>query len=119
MLALVTIATALGCGSKSDPIGHTLEGVKQRGEIRWGADIQGGEPYVYENPENPTELIGFEVDIMNAIARRLGVKATRMQYTWSNLVPSLERGDFDVVMNGLEATASRRDRILLSDPYYV
>ena len=26
---------------------------------------------------------------------------------WSNLVPSLERGDFDIVMNGLEATAER------------
>ncbi|MDX2087635.1 MAG: ABC transporter substrate-binding protein/permease [Kofleriaceae bacterium] len=107
------------CGSKSDPAGKTLEGIKARGEIRWGADIQGGEPFVYENPDNPSELIGFEVDIMNGIARRLGVKATMAQYAWSNLVPSLERGDFDVVMNGLEATAERRDRILLSDPYFV
>ena len=56
---------------------------------------------------------------MDAIARRLGVKARMVQYNWSNLVQSLERGDFDVVMNGLEATAERKDRILLSDPYYV
>lgn len=107
------------CGSTSDPKGQTLEGIKARGEIKWGADLQGGEPFVYENPDNPSELIGFEVDIMNGLARRLGVKATMVSYQWSNLVPSLERGDFDVVMNGLEATAERRDRILLSDPYYV
>ena len=117
VIAMACIASA--CGKSADPQGQTLAGIKQRGEITWGADIQGGEPYVYEDPQNPSQLIGFEVDIMNAIARRLGVKATMKQYNWSNLVPSLERGDFDVVMNGLESTAERRERILLSDPYYV
>ncbi|MBA3460462.1 MAG: ABC transporter permease subunit [Deltaproteobacteria bacterium] len=116
----IALACVVGaCGNSADPKGQTLAGIKQRGEITWGADIQGGEPYVYEDPQNPSQLIGFEVDIMNAIARRLGVKAKMVQYTWSNLVPSLERGDFDVVMNGLESTAERRERILLSEPYYV
>ena len=107
------------CGTHADESGQTLAGIRQRGEITWGADVQGGEPYVYEDPTNPSHLIGFEVDIMDAIARRLGVKARMVQYAWSNLVPSLERGDFDVVMNGLEATPERRDRILLSAPYFV
>src|SRR6185436_4324866 len=31
----------------------------------------------------------------------------------------LERGDFDVAMNGLEATDERKQRLLLSEPYYV
>ena len=73
-LVIATLIT-LGCGSSADPQGQTLAGIQQRGEITWGADIQGGEPFVYENPDNRSELIGFEVDIMNAIARRLGVKA--------------------------------------------
>ncbi len=120
-VALVTAVICMlgACGGQPDPEGQTLAGIKQRGEITWGADIQGGEPYVYEDPQNPSQLIGFEVDIMNAIARRLGVKAKMVQYNWSNLVQSLERGDFDVVMNGLESTADRRERILLSEPYYV
>ncbi len=118
-LALV-IAIALGsCGGGSDAPGQTLAGIQARGEITWGADRQGGEPYVYEDPADPTRLIGFEVDLMDAIARRLGVKARMVQHAWSNLVPSLERGDFDVVMNGLEGTQDRRDRILLSDPYFI
>lgn len=119
-LVFIAMACALiACGNSADPAGHTLAGIQQRGEITWGADIQGGEPYVYEDPENPSQLIGFEVDIMAGIAKRLGVKPKFVQYNWSNLVPSLERGDFDVVMNGLESTAERRERILLSDPYYV
>lgn len=119
LLVLAAACALAACGTTSDPPGQTLSGIKQRGEITWGADIQGGEPYVYEDPANPSQLIGFEVDIMNSIARRLGVKARMVQYNWSNLVQSLERGDFDVVMNGLESTQERRERLLLSEPYYV
>jgi polar amino acid transport system substrate-binding protein len=119
-LALGALVALLGgCGGDADAPGQTLAGIRERGEIAWGADRAGGEPYVYEDPADPSKLIGFEVDIMGAIARRLGVKPRFVQYTWSNLVPSLERGDFDVAMNGLEATQERRDRILLSDPYFV
>jgi polar amino acid transport system substrate-binding protein len=114
----VILLVAAACGN-APTVGHTLADIKARGEITWGADVQGGEPYVYEDPANPSHLVGFEVDLMDAIARRLGVKARMVQYNWSNLVQSLERGDFDVIMNGLEATQERKDRILLSDPYYV
>ena len=114
----VALVVLVAC-SGGPPNGTTLAQIHARGEITWGADLQGGEPYVYEDPASPSHLIGFEVDIMDAIARRLGVKARMVQYNWSNLVPSLERGDFDVVMNGLEATQERRERILLSDPYFV
>ncbi|HEX4449667.1 MAG TPA: ABC transporter substrate-binding protein/permease [Kofleriaceae bacterium] len=114
----VILLAFAACGN-APTAGQTLADIKARGEITWGADVQGGEPYVYEDPANPSHLVGFEVDLMDAIARRLGVKARMVQYNWSNLVQSLERGDFDVIMNGLEATAERKDRILLSDPYYV
>jgi polar amino acid transport system substrate-binding protein len=99
--------------------GPTLAEIKQRGEILWGGDVQGGEPYIYEDPKDPHHLIGFEVDIMDALARRLGVRSHMVQTTWPVLVPSLERGDFDVVMNGLEATSDRQERLLLSRPYFV
>jgi polar amino acid transport system substrate-binding protein len=117
-MALV-IAMLVGCAGDAPAPGGTLAQIRQRGEITWGADLQGGEPYVYEDPAQPDRIIGFEVDVMAAIARRLGVRSRMVQYAWSNLVPSLERGDFDVIANGLEATAERRERILLSEPYFL
>lgn len=97
----------------------TLDAVRARGTLIWGGDVQGGEPYVFENPKNPKELIGFEVEIASELSRRLDVKPVFKQSAWSNLVPGLERGDFDIAMNGLEATTDRRDRVLMSRPYYV
>lgn len=93
--------------------------MQARSELSWGGDLQGGEPYLYESPQQPGVLIGFEVEIANALARKLGVRAAFHQNDWSNLVPSLERGDFDIVLNGLEDTAARRTRLQLSRPYFV
>jgi polar amino acid transport system substrate-binding protein len=95
-----------------------LTQVQEAGVLRWGADIQGGEPYVFEDPEHAGRLVGFEVEIADALARELGVRAQMVQNDWSTLVPSLERGSFDVILNGLEATPQRRQRIALSRPYY-
>jgi polar amino acid transport system substrate-binding protein len=114
---LLLVAMLVACGSEDRHSG-TLKAIKDRGYLTWGADLQGGEPYLYEDAADPTKIVGFEVDIAHAIARRLGVKAKFIQYSWSNLVPSLERGDFDIVMNGLEYTAERAERILLSEPYF-
>jgi polar amino acid transport system substrate-binding protein len=114
---LVLLVALAACAGEEH--GGTLAKIQKRGELTWGADMQGGEPYLYEDPDDPSKLLGFEVDIAHAIARRLGVKVRFIQYTWSNLVPSLERGDFDIVLNGLEYTQERADRILLSDPYFI
>ena len=92
--------------------------VRAKGEFGWGADLQGGEPYVYESPTQPGVIIGFEVEIAEALARELGVRAKFHQNDWSNLVPSLERGDFDLALNGLEDTPARRARLRLSRPYF-
>ena len=40
-----------------------LAAVKARGELLWGADAQGGAPYVFQDPMDPNRLIGFEVDL--------------------------------------------------------
>lgn len=94
-----------------------LARVQAQRELRWAGDLQGGEPYVFRDPRNPAHLVGFEVEIARAIAKRLGLRERFVQNDWSNLVPSLERGDFDIILNGLEDTPALRDRILLSRPY--
>ncbi len=110
-------AAALVAGASRNAAGGPKD-VNLRGELRWGGDLQGGEPYVFEDEKSPGTLQGFEVDIAAALARELGVRDRFVQSDWSNLIPSLERGDFDIALNGLEDTPERRARILLSEAYY-
>jgi polar amino acid transport system permease protein/polar amino acid transport system substrate-binding protein len=96
-----------------------LDAIKQRGYLLWGSDAEGGAPYVFPDPKDPSRLIGFEVDLADAIAGDLGVKARQAQNAWDSLIPALERGDFDIAMNGIEITPARRQRVLFSVPYYI
>ncbi len=111
---VVLCALAISLDASAAP--SSLDRLKKSGVLRWGADLQGGEPYATQGENG--QLTGFEVDIANAIAARLGVRAELVQNDWSNLIPSLERGSFDIAMNGLEITEARRARILFSIPYY-
>lgn len=104
-----------GTGPKS----NTLDEIKRRGYLLWGSDAEGGAPYVFPAPKDPSRLIGFEVDLAEAIAKELGVKARQFQNAWDSLIPGLERGDFDIALNGIEITAQRAERVIFSRPYYV
>lgn len=138
LMALVALAVAfLSCGNERGPAAArpsaardggllterrsdgSLRRVRAAGVLRWGGDVQGGAPYVYEDPDHAGRNKGFEVDLANALARELGVRAEFVQNDWSALVPSLERGTFDIILNGLEVTRPRVGRVRFSRPYYV
>lgn len=87
--------------------------------LRWGADSEGGAPYIFQDPANPTRTIGFEVDLVNALAQEMNKKAEFIQNQWDSLIPGLNRKNYDIVVNGLEITEDRKAEILFSDPYYV
>jgi len=96
-----------------------LDRIRQRGMLVWGADQEGGGPFVYPNPDAPTQLIGFEVELAQLIAEHLGVKAEFSQGQWDKLPDLLDRGDIDLVLNGYEWTANRAERYGVSIPYYI
>ncbi len=112
---VLAAALLLSCGRHESG----LERVRRTGVLRWGADMQGGEPYVFEDAEHPGRIVGFEVELADAIARELGVRAEHVQQDWSNLVPALDRGTFDIAMNGLEVTPARAGTVGLTRPYFV
>ncbi len=87
--------------------------------LRWGADPSGGAPYVYADPANPNRYIGFEKEMVDALAAAMGRKPEFVPTDWESIVSTLQRGSFDIVVNGLEPTTDRAQLILFSKPYYV
>jgi polar amino acid transport system substrate-binding protein len=109
----------LASGTPSTFAPDHLEEIKSRGVLLWGADAEGGAPYVYPDPEKPEQLIGFECDLADALAAKIGVKAKMVQNQWDQLIPAVERGNFDIILNGLELTADNQQHIAMSRPYFV
>jgi len=115
----ILIGLALMFVAGTAAAGEGLEAIRRRGTLIWGADQEGGGPFVFPAADDPSRLTGFEVELAEAIATRLGVKPRFAQGQWDKLPDLLDRGDIDVVLNGYEWTPDRARRYGVSVPYYV
>ncbi len=114
MIRLLLVLVSLVFSSPSFASLTSLPGV-----LLWGGDTEGGAPYMFHDPENMNEIIGYEVEIIEAIASKMGLEARFIQNGWDNLVPGLERRLYDVSIDGIEITPEHEDVVDFSIPYYV
>ncbi len=117
LLSLLAVLVVLLHGPAA--AADTLAEIKQRGELSWGTDLEGGAPFVIADPHDPQGASGFETEIGRAIARELGVKGKIVHNAWDGLIPALTRKNYDIAFNGIEITQDRQGEILFSRPYYV
>jgi polar amino acid transport system substrate-binding protein len=87
--------------------------------LRWAADSEGGAPFIFPDPQNPSLVLGFEVDLVAALAAELQREPAFVQNQWDGLVPGLRIDNYDIIVNGLEITPDREREINFSTPYYV
>lgn len=86
--------------------------------LRWGGDAEGGAPFVEADPRDPAKLRGFDVEVAEEIAKGLGRRADFVQVAFNEIDQSVERGDFDIGMSGVEDTPARRAAHAVTIPYY-
>jgi len=110
-VALLLAALAGACRPATPPSGSARE-------LRWGGDAEGGAPFVEADPADPTKVRGFDVEIAGMIARGLGRSPRFVQVAWASIEASVERGDFDVGLSGVEDRPDLRSRHAVSIPYY-
>ncbi len=86
--------------------------------LHWGGDASGGAPYIIERGSDrpPT---GFEAELAEYLAHRLGVSARFEQKNWDMLPHDLAHGDIDVVLNGYEWSPEREREMASTIPYFV
>src|SRR5438105_15070933 len=86
--------------------------------LRWGGDAEGGAPFVEADPRDPSILRGFDVEVAGEIAKGLGRRPEFIQVAFSDIDQSVERGDFEIGMSGVEDTPARRASHAVTIPYY-
>src|SRR6478735_2412978 len=94
-----------------------LQDIQQRKELRCGtfADVP---PFAAPDPKT-REMVGFDVDLCNAIAKRLGVAAKVTPLSVEARVPEVKMGRVDITVANLAYTLGRAEQIQFSDPYYL
>lgn len=96
-----------------------LGGSSRAQDLTWGGDAEGGAPYLLPDARNPRRIIGFEIDLMDALGRQLGRRSVFIQNQWDGLIPGLMRGNYVLAVNGIEITEDRQQQINFSIPYYI
>jgi len=91
---------------------------QDRPELRWGGDAEGGAPYVEADAADPSQVVGFDVDIAQLLAAGLGRVPRFVQVGFTSIDAEASRGDFDVGLSGIEDTPARRARLAVTIPYY-
>ncbi|MDR2776608.1 MAG: ABC transporter substrate-binding protein/permease [Puniceicoccales bacterium] len=86
--------------------------------LRWAADAESGAPNVFYENGDLSKLVGFEKDIIEHIAKRLGCKAEFHQNDWDSLISGLQRNLYDVVINGFSPEEGKENSAIFSNPYY-
>ncbi len=113
--AFAVALAAAPAGARADD----LADVQSSGVIIWGADQEGGGPFIYPDPKNPDQIIGFEVEMAASLARYLGVKDQFEQGPWDNLLAMAQADKVQIVLNGYEWSPERADQFEPSIPYFV
>jgi polar amino acid transport system substrate-binding protein len=91
----------------------TLDDIKKRGELVIGMEAA----YVPYESFQDGKIIGFDCDIGQRFADKLGVKVKFVDTEWSGIIPALYTRKFDTILSGMTITKDRSEKVLFSQPY--
>jgi Na+/H+-dicarboxylate symporter/ABC-type amino acid transport substrate-binding protein len=99
---------------KIDPSKPVLQRIRETDVLRVGFNPD-NMPFTYFSETG--ELIGFDVDMAQLLARELGVKLEFVPFEYKKMADQLDSGVFDVIMSGVVMTTTRLEKIVYSAPY--
>ena len=128
LLMIAAVLVLAACGSKDketneDHENHNESGsagddllsqVKENGELLVGTEGTYA-PFTFHDESG--KLTGFDVEIAEEIASRLGVEAKFMETQWDAMFPGLDSKRFDMIANQVGIKPERQEKYDFSEPY--
>ncbi|WP_313122766.1 transporter substrate-binding domain-containing protein, partial [Exiguobacterium sp.] len=109
--ALSTAGVLAACGASNDNAGSG----KESKVITVGTEAT-YPPFTYKEKG---KLMGYDVDVMNEVAKRAGYKVDYKAMDFKGLIPALDSKRIDVIANQMGITPERQEKYAFSDAYTV
>lgn len=109
-LGIVAIAAMIaGCGGNSETAGSKVDVLRVGTEATYP-------PFEFAKA-NSDQIQGFDVDLMDAVAKQIGAEVQWNNMGFDGLIPGLQSNQLDVVIAGMNRTPERQKAVLFSTPY--
>jgi len=109
LVMALSIMTACGNSGKS------LAGIEKAGKI-----------VIATSPDFPpfeylegSDVVGIEVEIMELVAKEIGVELVIEQMDFDSVIPGIQAGKFDVGVSGITVTEERKKNVDFTEPYFL
>ena len=99
--------TSSETAASADNSGDLLAQIQQRGEIVFCTEGTWS-PWTYHDEND--QLVGFDIEVAQKVAEKLGVKATFVEGEWDGLLAGVDGGRYDSMANGVEITEERAQK---------
>lgn len=106
-------STGAASGAASADTG-LLGKIKERGKIIVGTSAD-YKPYEWKDENN--NFVGFDMDLIRAVAEKLGVEVEIQDMPFDSLIAAVQEGKIDAVIAAMQATADREKQVSFSIPY--
>ena len=105
------VSTEIGTGESADDL---LAQIKERGSIIVAMEGTWA-PWTYHDEDD--NLVGYDVEVAQNIAEKLGVEVEFIEGAWDGLLAGLDAGRYDIMVNGVGVTEERAEKYTFSTPY--
>ena len=105
------VSTEIGTGESADDL---LAQIKERGSIIVAMEGTWA-PWTYHDEDD--NLVGYDVEVAQNIAEKLGVEVEFIEGAWDGLLAGLDAGRYDIMVNGVGVTKERAEKYNFSTPY--
>ncbi len=119
LVAVLALGMLSGCNSTKtsenvDEKTDLLDEIREKGVLVIGTEGTYSPNSFHDEDGN---LVGFDVEVAQKIAEKLGVKAEFVESDWDSLFASMDSGRIDVVINEVNVTEERALKYDFSQPY--
>ncbi|WP_366923338.1 ABC transporter substrate-binding protein [Metallumcola ferriviriculae] len=125
-LMILSLAAVVGCSSQTDNGAgpdkeqaekeQPKEEAKPEKEVISFAGSGGYPPFNFVNEKD--EVVGFDVDVANEIATRLGMDMKYVTTAWDGIIEGLRAKRYDGILGSMAITEDREKQVDFSIPYY-
>ena len=115
--AALCAALALSVAATASAAAPDL-GLKNDGELSVGSDVPYA-PFEFYSPPGSDTIVGFDVDLVKAVARTFGVsKVTFKRQAFDTIFLAVAQKRFDLAASSISITPARAKTVLFSAPYF-